>query len=655
MRAFIVRPFGVKKGIDFEAVERDLIAPALDALGISGRTTGEIVAPGNIREDMFHLLLTADLVVADMSIHNANVFYELGIRHALRDKRTFLIRAPVDDTPFDLLTDRYLRYDPEHLAASKDALVAGIRDSLASDGLDSPVFRLLPGLEAQDPSVFRPVPRGFQEDVTIASAKSFPGDLALLASEARGFEWEKEGLRLVARAQLQKKDMEGARVSWEAIRENDPGDLEANLELGTIYQRLGDLTQSDLALARALEGHVRRRRDRAEALALQGRNAKARWLTEWRNAPPDTRRQKALQSPFLKQAYERYSSAFNEDLNHYYSGLNAVSLLVIMVELGAAYTDIWESMCDNDGDGPKQLEMCRRQRDKLAAAVELSLKAAKARLDREGRNDIWAEISQADLAVLTAVKPSRVAVAYRSALADAMDFNAASVRDQLQIYLDLGVCVDNAKAALAEIPSSAGSSAETPKRVLLFTGHRIDDDKRPHPRFPKEKEQVARDALKKAVQEELMKAGEIAYGIAGGASGGDILFHEVCQDLQINTRLYLAVPSDKFIVHSVASAGPQWIERFNALLGKLVARVLQQTETLPSWLAKKSHYGLWQRDNFWMLYNALAYGAMRVTLIALWDGAAGDGPGGTGDLVAQARKRGAKVVILDTKALFGLQ
>ena len=76
---------------------------------------------------------------------------------------------------------------------------------------------------------------------------------------------------------------------------------------------------------------------------------------------------------------------------------------------------------------------------------------------------------------------------------------------------------------------------------------------------------------------------------------------------------------------------------------------------MPSWLAKKSHYGLWQRDNFWMLYNALAYGAVKVTLIALWDGAAGDGPGGTGDLVSQAHKRGAKVVILDTKTLFGLQ
>jgi tetratricopeptide (TPR) repeat protein len=655
MRAFIVRPFGVKKGVDFDAVERELINPALDALDITGRTTGEIVAPGNIREDMFRLLLTADLVVADMSVHNANVFYELGIRHSLREKRTFLIRAAVDDTPFDLLTDRYLRYDPEHPAASKDALIAGIRDSLASESQDSPVFRLLPGLEAQDPGVFRPVPRGFQEEVTIASAKQFPGDLALLAQEALGFEWEMEGARLVARAQFQKKDMEGARITWEAIRDSDPSDLEANLALGTIYQRLGDLTQSDLALKRALEGNVRRKSDRAEAYALQGRNAKARWLTEWRSAPADAWRQKALQSPFLKQAYDRYASAFSEDLNHFYSGLNALGLLVVMVELGAAYSDIWESMCDDDVDGPKQLELCRRQRDKLAGAVELSLKAAKARLDREGRKDIWAEISQADLATLTAVKPNRVAVEYRAALTDAMDFNASSVRDQLQIYLDLGVCADNAKAALAELPSGAGVSAATPKRVLLFTGHRIDEDKRPSPRFPKDKELPARDAIRMAVQEELAKAGEIAYGIAGGASGGDILFHEVCQELQISTRLYLALPAEKFIVHSVAAAGPQWIERFNALLGKLVTRVLQQTEALPAWLAKKSHYGVWQRDNFWMLHNALAYGATKVTLIALWDGAAGDGPGGTADLVAQARKRGAKVVILDTKALFGLQ
>jgi hypothetical protein len=52
-RAFIVRPFGSKEGIDFNEVERLLIAPALAALGIEGRTTGEITRQGNIREDMF--------------------------------------------------------------------------------------------------------------------------------------------------------------------------------------------------------------------------------------------------------------------------------------------------------------------------------------------------------------------------------------------------------------------------------------------------------------------------------------------------------------------------------------------------------------------------------------------------------------------------
>ena len=53
----------------------------------------------------------ADVVVADVSIHNANVFYELGIRHAVRNRATVLIRARVDEVPFDLRGERYLSYD----------------------------------------------------------------------------------------------------------------------------------------------------------------------------------------------------------------------------------------------------------------------------------------------------------------------------------------------------------------------------------------------------------------------------------------------------------------------------------------------------------------------------------------------------------------
>ena len=84
MRAFIIRPFGTKNDINFDEIAEKLIHPALDQLGVTGRETGEIVDQGNIRTDMFQMLLTADLVVADVSIHNANVFYELGVRHSLR-------------------------------------------------------------------------------------------------------------------------------------------------------------------------------------------------------------------------------------------------------------------------------------------------------------------------------------------------------------------------------------------------------------------------------------------------------------------------------------------------------------------------------------------------------------------------------------------
>jgi hypothetical protein len=97
-RAFVIRPFGKKKDstgteIDFDEVHNKLIGPALKEAGLVGGTTGDIVEPGNIREDMFALIIEADLIVCDITIHNANVFYELGIRHALRKTRTVMIKG----------------------------------------------------------------------------------------------------------------------------------------------------------------------------------------------------------------------------------------------------------------------------------------------------------------------------------------------------------------------------------------------------------------------------------------------------------------------------------------------------------------------------------------------------------------------------------
>jgi hypothetical protein len=161
MRAFIIRPFGNRKGIDFDRVEKKLVGPGLENIGAEGRTTGEILEAGNIRIDMFRELLVADLVVADITTNNPNAFYELGIRHALQEKRTFLIRAKLPrpqtvdelkevDVPFDLKTDRYFEYDPAaDPAASLEMLIEALRETAASNRQDSPVFLSLPNLKSQ--------------------------------------------------------------------------------------------------------------------------------------------------------------------------------------------------------------------------------------------------------------------------------------------------------------------------------------------------------------------------------------------------------------------------------------------------------------------------------------------------------------------------
>src|SRR5690242_2478463 len=317
MRAFIIRPFGTKNEINFDDVEQKLIDPALNQLGITGRTTMEIRRQGNIRLDMFQRLLTADLIVADISIHNANVYYELGVRHALRGKRTFMIRArgadiKTDEVPFDIKTDRYLTYDAVNPATSLTDLVEGLRQTIDSEAADSPVFQMLPDLDEQDRARFLPIPRDFREEVERATQKQELGDLELLAAEARGFEWETEGQRLVGRAQFELKALEGARVTWEAIRRENQLDVEANTMLGTIQQRLGDLTSSDQALKRVISLTDLDDGRRAEVRSLLGRNAKSRWSAEWRQAESLPERQRrALLSPFLDESLEAYSAALN--------------------------------------------------------------------------------------------------------------------------------------------------------------------------------------------------------------------------------------------------------------------------------------------------------------------------------------------------------
>lgn len=205
--------------------------------------------------------------------------------------------------------------------------------------------------------------------------------------------------------------------------------------------------------------------------------------------------------------------------------------------------------------------------------------------------------------------------------------------------------------------SRPAPEAETPALVLCFTGHMIDAPDRPDARrrFPPTAaaEATARKRIEEAVRQEINGNPDGVLGIASGACGGDILFHEVCRDLGIRTEVLLALPIDALEVASVQRGGPGWIERYRALLAPpTVPRVLQPSEALPHWLADKADYDVWQRNNLRMLFCALATDARDKTLIALLNREREpDGPGGTAHLIREARARGFRSVELDAREL----
>lgn len=669
MRAFIIRPFGKKRGIDFDRVEAELIDPALNALEITGRTTGEILEAGNIRTDMFQQLLVADIVIADISTNNANAFYELGIRQALRARHTFLLRTDLprdalqasesDQVPFDLLTDRYLKYDGANPATALPKLIAGLQQTVADSRQDSPVFLSLPLLREQDTSRFTPVPSDFAEEVELAAKDQAQGRgrLIMLGLEARGFTWEAEGMRTVGKAQFDARYGKDAIATWEAVREIDRNDKQANLLLATLYQRCGDLTRSTQCLQRLLTLQDMSGGDLAETYALLGRNTKTLWLAAWRHGENGDYGRQALASPLLEQAYEDYRKAFEQDLNAYYPGINALGLVTCLLQLASAYPDIWKGRFEDDDTAEAALRQRERQRQDLIGAMTLCIEANR---DRKGDTDHWLNITDADLRFLTTSRPSVVTNSYAAIMPKSEPFEIEAIRSQLSIYGDLDILRDNVAAAFDVLgkPSTVGKTTSPSMRldqVIVFAGHRIDDPGRKVPRFPQSCQPVARDAIARAVQKVIASAQGEIRGFAGAASGGDILFHEVCRESGIDTRVCLALPEEQYLNNSVRPANADWVDRFKRLVAanENVLKLADSAE-LPRWLTMKPGYNIWQRNNLWELGLALAPGARRTTLIALWDGAKGDGPGGTEDMVSTARRRGAGVEILDTKKLFGL-
>ena len=95
---------------EFSPVYTAFIKPVMEGAGFAVRRADDIQSTQNILRDIFEAIVTSDLIVADLTGSNANVFYELGFAHAAR-KPVILLTQIIDDVPFDLQAYRLIQYD----------------------------------------------------------------------------------------------------------------------------------------------------------------------------------------------------------------------------------------------------------------------------------------------------------------------------------------------------------------------------------------------------------------------------------------------------------------------------------------------------------------------------------------------------------------
>jgi hypothetical protein len=105
-QCFVIMPFGGW----FDNYYVDIYIPAIENAGFDAKRADDLYRPGNIVNDIWNYTKESTVVLADLTNKNPNVFYELGLAHAIT-RPAVLITASMDDVPFDLRSLRVIVYD----------------------------------------------------------------------------------------------------------------------------------------------------------------------------------------------------------------------------------------------------------------------------------------------------------------------------------------------------------------------------------------------------------------------------------------------------------------------------------------------------------------------------------------------------------------
>jgi hypothetical protein len=162
-KCFVIMPFGIKhipdeidKTFDFDKIYRTIIRRAVQEAGMEAIRADEQLGSHIIHSDMFRELRDRAVVLADLSLGNPNVYYELGIRHVLSSSGTVLMCREGTELPFDVRLSRVVFYKYDGVSIDWEVVeevVPRLKASLETAKErkpDSPVHALLERVYPED-------------------------------------------------------------------------------------------------------------------------------------------------------------------------------------------------------------------------------------------------------------------------------------------------------------------------------------------------------------------------------------------------------------------------------------------------------------------------------------------------------------------------
>ncbi len=220
-KCFVVMGFGIKtdlatgRKLNLDKSYQALIKPVVESKNITCIRADEIRHSGSIDLQMYQQLLSADIVIADLSTANVNAFYELGIRHALKPRTTIIMSEELLGYPFDVNHIVINRYT--HLGDSIDyfevlrfqkLLGETIDTVINTQSPDSPVYTFIedlipPSLKARANKVVRQIGDALTEKTDAAASEGSGEDHSLSFIIKQGEE------------ALQKKQFDAAKTLFE--------------------------------------------------------------------------------------------------------------------------------------------------------------------------------------------------------------------------------------------------------------------------------------------------------------------------------------------------------------------------------------------------------------------------------------------------------